>query len=63
VGVEVNDIEGDLFLTGKGLRKGDPFAPLLSNWSFKKSLFFYTYYLLYSFVHRKIVRWKKNERS
>jgi hypothetical protein len=26
-GVKVNDIEGDFFLTGKGLRQGDHFAP------------------------------------
>jgi hypothetical protein len=31
VGVKVNDIEGDFFLTGKGLRHGDPIAPLLFN--------------------------------
>jgi hypothetical protein len=29
VGVKVNDIEGDFFLTGKGLRQGDPIAPLM----------------------------------
>jgi hypothetical protein len=27
----VNDVEGDFFLTGKGLTQGDPFAPLLFN--------------------------------
>jgi hypothetical protein len=31
VGVKVNDTEGDFFLTGKGLRHGDPIAPLLFN--------------------------------
>jgi hypothetical protein len=31
VGVKVNDVEGDFFPTGKGLRQGDPFAPLLFN--------------------------------
>jgi hypothetical protein len=29
VGVKINDVEGDFFLTGKGLRQGDPLAPLL----------------------------------
>jgi hypothetical protein len=27
VGVKLNDVEGDFFLTGKGLRQGDPLAP------------------------------------
>jgi hypothetical protein len=31
VGVKVNDEESNFFLTGKGLRQGDPFAPLLIN--------------------------------
>jgi hypothetical protein len=31
VGVKINDVEGDFFLTGKGLRHGDPLAPLLFN--------------------------------
>ena len=31
VGVKINDTESDFFLTGKGLRQGDPFAPLLFN--------------------------------
>jgi hypothetical protein len=31
VGVKVNDVDRDFFLTGKGLRQGDPFAPLLFN--------------------------------
>jgi hypothetical protein len=31
VGVKVNDEESDLFLTGKGLKQGDPIAPLLFN--------------------------------
>jgi hypothetical protein len=31
VGVKVNDEESNFFLTGKGLRQGDPIAPLLFN--------------------------------
>jgi hypothetical protein len=31
VGVRVNDVEGDFFLTGEGLRQEDPLAPLLFN--------------------------------
>jgi hypothetical protein len=31
VGVKVNDEESDFFLTGKGLRQGDPIDPLLFN--------------------------------
>jgi hypothetical protein len=31
VAVKVNDEESDFFLTGKGLRQGDPIAPLLFN--------------------------------
>jgi hypothetical protein len=31
VGVKVNDVEGEFFLTGKGVRQGDPLAPLLFN--------------------------------
>jgi hypothetical protein len=31
VGVKVNDEESDFFLTGEGLRQGDPIAPLLFN--------------------------------
>jgi hypothetical protein len=31
VGVKVNDEESNFFLTGKGLRQGDPIAPLLIN--------------------------------
>jgi hypothetical protein len=27
VGVKLNDVEGDFFLTGKGLRQGDPLPP------------------------------------
>jgi hypothetical protein len=29
--VNLNDIDGDFFLTGKGLRQRDPVAPLLFN--------------------------------
>ena len=31
VGVKVNDIEGEFFTTGKGLRQGDRFTPILFN--------------------------------
>jgi hypothetical protein len=31
VGVKVNEVEGEFFLTGKGVRQGDPLAPLLFN--------------------------------
>jgi hypothetical protein len=31
VGVKVNDVEGDFFLVGKGLRQSDPLAPLRFN--------------------------------
>jgi mannosylglycoprotein endo-beta-mannosidase len=31
VGEKLNNFEGDLFLTGKRLRHGDPIAPLLYN--------------------------------
>jgi hypothetical protein len=30
VGVKLNDVEGDFFLTGKGLRQGDPWPPCYS---------------------------------
>lgn len=31
VGVKVNNMESDFFLTGKGFRQGDPMSPLLFN--------------------------------
>jgi hypothetical protein len=31
IGVKVNEVEGEFFLTGKGVRQGDPLAPLLFN--------------------------------
>jgi hypothetical protein len=31
VGVKVNEVEGEFFLKGKGVRQGDPLAPLLFN--------------------------------
>ena len=31
VGVKINDTESEFFLTGKGLRQGDPIAPILFN--------------------------------
>jgi hypothetical protein len=29
VGVKLNDVEGGFFLTGKGLRQGDPLPPII----------------------------------
>lgn len=31
VGVRINNVEGNFFITGKGLRQGDPLSPLLFN--------------------------------